>query len=115
MRLRNNDMIFTSVDELDYNNATDCHICNLPLKGIHASGASDYDITVNHCHLTGKYRGAAHKSCNLNYKLPRFYPVIIQNLSGYDAHMPTYSSSILEVILRLFCRLTRDISPSARK
>jgi hypothetical protein len=91
MRLRNNDMIFTSVDELDYNNATDCHICNLPLKGIHASGASDYDITVNHCHLSGKYRGTAHKSCNLNYKLPRFYPVIIQNLSGYDAHMPTYS------------------------
>ena len=77
------DMIFTSDDELDYNNATHCHICNLPL----ATGDDD-DITVrDHCHITGKYRGAAHKSCNLNYKLPRFYPVIMHNLSGYDVHL----------------------------
>ena len=33
------------------------------------------------------YRGAAHQSCNLNYKLPKFYPVILHNLSGYDAHL----------------------------
>ena len=80
-------MIFTSEDELSYKNATHCHICDLPLKkGIHASNTDD--ITVrDHCHITGKYRGAAHQSCNLNYKLPKFYPVVLHSLYGYDAHL----------------------------
>ena len=25
----------------------------------------------NHCHNTGKYRGAAHDICNLRYKTPK--------------------------------------------
>ena len=41
----------------------------------------------DHCHLTGKYRGTAHKSCNLNYRVPKFIPVIFHNLAKYDAHL----------------------------
>ncbi|GIY31239.1 hypothetical protein CDAR_473651 [Caerostris darwini] len=41
----------------------------------------------DHCHLTGKYRGPAHEACNLSYKIPNFIPVIIHNLSGYDARL----------------------------
>jgi len=41
----------------------------------------------DHCHLTGDYRGAAHSNCNLNYKIPKFYPVFIHNLANYDAHL----------------------------
>ena len=38
-----------------------------------------------HCHITGKYRGAAHFSCNDNLKLSKKVPVIFQNLRGYDS------------------------------
>ena len=40
----------------------------------------------NHCHFTGKYRGAAHSKCNLNYKLVKEIPVLFHNGSVYDYH-----------------------------
>ncbi|KAL6416777.1 hypothetical protein ACFW04_014854 [Cataglyphis niger] len=40
----------------------------------------------DHCHLTGRYRGPAHFSCNLNYKETYVIPIFFHNLSGYDAH-----------------------------
>ena len=39
----------------------------------------------DHCHYTGKFRGAAHSKCNLNYKAPKDIPIIIHNAS-YDTH-----------------------------
>nr|XP_036677496.1 uncharacterized protein LOC118878575 [Drosophila suzukii]XP_036677497.1 uncharacterized protein LOC118878575 [Drosophila suzukii] len=42
---------------------------------------------LDHCHLTGKYRGVAHNNCNLNYKLAKFFPIFFHNLSAYDAHL----------------------------
>ena len=41
----------------------------------------------DHCHYSGKYRGAAHRNCNLQYKIPSYIPVVFHNLSGYDAHL----------------------------
>ena len=43
--------------------------------------------TADHCHYTGKYRGAAHNSCNLAMVTPEFLPVYFHNLEGYDAHL----------------------------
>ena len=65
-------------ERIDYVNATHCHICGSMLG---------HDKVLDHCHLTGKYRGAAHEECNLNYKVPKFVPVIFHNLSGYDGHL----------------------------
>ena len=40
----------------------------------------------DHCHYTGKFRGAAHSDCNLKYKVPDNVPIIIHNAS-YDTHL----------------------------
>ena len=40
----------------------------------------------DHCHYKGKYRGAAHNICNLNYKVLKEIPVVFHNGSTYDCH-----------------------------
>jgi len=43
-----------------------------------------------HCHITGKYRGAAHKACNLKLRIKPEkapIPVVFHNLKGYDGHL----------------------------
>ena len=37
--------------------------------------------------ISGKYRGAAHAECNINYKDTRTISVVFHNLTGYDAHL----------------------------
>ena len=58
-------------DKLVYNNFTLCHICNEELGK---------DEVSDHCHLSGKFRGAAHEVCNLKYKVQKFLPVVFHNL-----------------------------------
>ena len=63
-----------------YNHVTKCHICFKPFKPGNRK-------VRDHCHYSGKYRGAAHSICNLQYKIPSHIPVVFHNLAGYDAHM----------------------------
>ena len=64
----------------EYKRATKCHIFFKPF--------SEKKRKVrDHCHCSGLYRGAAHFSCNLQYKIPSYLPVIFHNLTGYDAHL----------------------------
>ncbi|XP_047035542.1 uncharacterized protein LOC124641502 isoform X1 [Helicoverpa zea] len=62
----------------NYDMANICHICEQPLLG---------DKVLDHDHITGEYRGAAHTHCNLTYKVCPFIPVVFHNLSGYDSHI----------------------------
>src|SRR5271156_816226 len=71
-------MIFTEVDAEMYSDANTCHICDCELGS---------DKVRDHCHLSGKFRGAAHYECNINYQVPKFFPVVFHNLSGYDSHL----------------------------
>ena len=45
-----------------------------------------YKKVRDDCHYTGKFRGAAHSICNLNYKVPQEIPVKIHNGSKYGYH-----------------------------
>ena len=78
-------MVMTREDEINYEKATICHICEEELD--EETDDENYRKVRDHCHLTGKFRGAAHSICNLKYRLPKFYPVIFHNLSGYDSHL----------------------------
>ena len=40
----------------------------------------------DHCHYTGKYRGAANNICNLRHKIPKEIPIIFHNGSTYNYH-----------------------------
>ena len=71
-------MIFGAKEREEFDGATECWICHGELGG---------DRVRDHCHLTGKYRGAAHNKCNLQYRKPKFIPVVFHNLSGYDSHL----------------------------
>ena len=74
----------TPQEEKDFQSATKCHICEQKLFKNKETGQI---LKVrDHCHFTGKYRGAAHNQCNLKCKKPPILPVIFHNLQGYDSH-----------------------------
>ena len=76
------EMIFGSNELKQFNKATKCWIC----KGEFDDNTDDEKVK-DHCHYTGRFRGAAHNSCNLKYKKPTLIPVVFHNLSGYDSHL----------------------------
>ena len=45
-----------------------------------------YQKVRDHCHYTGKYRGAAYSICNLKFNVPNETPVVFQRGSNYDYH-----------------------------
>ncbi|GFR28931.1 uncharacterized protein TNCT_189981 [Trichonephila clavata] len=64
-------------EEEQFNSETRCYLCKHLLEN---------DKVRDHCHLSGRYRGAAHNYCNLKYKMRKMIPVVFHNLKNYDAH-----------------------------
>ena len=81
----------------DYNNATNCSICTKPFKLV--------DKKVReHDHLMGEYKGPAHNTCNLNYRIdPKKVkiPCVIHNLKGilFQCYSYFFICSFLKLIL----------------
>ena len=69
----------TKKEQLEFDNAEICWICQKNL--------TKQEKVRDHCHFIGKFRGAVHNVCNLQYKVPNFTPVIFHNLSGYGSHL----------------------------
>ena len=65
-----------------------CHICKKEFC-FDENEKSEFKLYHNvrdHCHYTGKFRGAAHSIFNLRYKVPKEIPIVIHNCSAYDYH-----------------------------
>ena len=78
----NKPLEMTEENEIDFQKATKCHICDQQY--------TDKDIRVrDHCHITGEFRGSAHQDCNLKLRIKPAtikIPVLFHNLRGYDSH-----------------------------
>ena len=78
------EMIPLTKEEKDWHNKQNvCDICERLFKT--GDDHKKYKIK-DHCHYTGKYRGAGNDTCNLRYKIPKEIPVVFHNGSNYDYH-----------------------------
>ena len=79
--LQNIEPIKMSVeDEICIQSDTNCHMCGITFF-------NDITKVRDHCDVTGLYRGAACRECNLNYRYSKHIPVILHNLKGFDSHL----------------------------
>ena len=76
-------MIPLTTEEKIYHNKQ--KICYIYKKEFNNNDKKNYKVR-DHCHYTGKYRGAAHNFCNLRYKVPKEIPIVFHNGSIYDYH-----------------------------
>ena len=62
-----------------------CYICKKGFTTDDSKKKNNFKAK-DHCHYTGKYRGAAHDICNLRYKIPKEILLVFHNGSTYDYH-----------------------------
>ena len=72
----------TTKEEIFNNQQKICYICKKEFN----NNDKKQQKVKDHCHYTGKCRGAAHNICNLRYKVPKEIPVVFHNGSTYDYH-----------------------------
>ena len=76
----NKTLIISEEVEHLFQQSNSCLICEKLID-------NDEEKVRNHCHVTGKFRGAAHWKCNIHFQLTKKVPVIFHNLRGYDSHL----------------------------
>ena len=76
----------TDKENKSYEKQKVCYICK---KDFSTDNDKNSHKVRDHCHCTGKCRGAAHSICNLRYKTPKEIPVVFHNDPTYDNHSIT--------------------------
>ena len=75
----NKNLIMSALENEEFERSNICCICGKLIC---------FDQKVrDHCHTTGKYKGAANWSCNINLKISKKVSVIFHNLKCYDKHL----------------------------
>ena len=73
-----------------FQQSSSCWICK---KSI----GHDNEKVTDHCHVTVKFRRAAHWDRNINFQLTKKVSVIFYNLRGYDSHLIFYELKIFDM------------------
>ena len=76
----NKNLIMSEEEEHLFQQSNSCWICKKRID-------NDEEKVRDHCHVTGKFRGAAHWDCNINFQLTKKVPVIFHNFRGCDNHL----------------------------
>ena len=81
----------TTEEKIYHNKQKICYICKKEFNNNDTTKSSSLErkkeqTVRDHCHYTGKYRGAAHNIFNLRYKVPKEIPIVFHNGSIYDYH-----------------------------
>ena len=100
------ELVMTNEDNENFKNSTKCCICD--------NDYTDNDVKVrDHCHITGKYRGSAHRDCNINLKLNHKIPLVFHNLKNSDSHLImqelckfNLKISVIPIALKIYMRFT---------
>ena len=75
-------LIMSEEEEHLFQKSNSCWIC----KELIDNDENDPKVR-DHCNVTGKFGGAAHWNCNINFQFAKRVPVIFHNLRGYDSHL----------------------------
>ena len=67
-------------EEYLFQQSNSCWICKKLIN-------HDDEKVRDHCHITSKFRGAAHWDCNINFQLTKKILIIFHNLKNYDSHL----------------------------
>ena len=76
----NKNLIMTEKEEYLFQQSNNCWICKKLID-------DDDEKVRDHCHITSKFRGAAHWDGNINFQLTKKVHAIFHNLRGYDSHL----------------------------
>ena len=76
----NNDLIMSEEEEHLFQQNNSCWIRKKRID-------NDKGKVRDHCHVTGKFRCAAHWNCNINFQLTKSVAVIFHNLRGDGSHL----------------------------
>ena len=79
-KLFNKNLIMGEKEENLFQQSNSCWICKTLI-------GNDKEKVRDHCHISGKFRGAAHWNSNINFQLIKKFLVIFHNLRGYDSHL----------------------------